>query len=245
MDNQISDIENYIAASGMRTARRRKRDARKQYDKQLLQLDRERNELWDAWYKRGYVVMDPPVMIGYKRYFVLRDDVARGKHGAFFQELLNKINTYDYSHRKDFKVKKRSHGRKKYVLREQHLLQPSADHLKKLKLTDKEINCFVERIRYVKNSIQPIKEFVVKEPWRFVLQIRPNMITRKRIVLPEVSSAIDQLQNYLDRNQLQHRISWLTRSKSAGRRRWELADKKKDQIKKYTLLQILQEEWYE
>jgi hypothetical protein len=245
MDNQISDIENYIAASRIRTARRRKRDALQQYDKKLLQLDRKKSALWDAWTQRGYVTMDPPVMIGYKRYFVLREDVARGRHGAFFQELLHKINTYHYSHRKDFKVKKRSHGRKKYVVREQHLLEPDEHQFKRLKFTLREANCFVERIRYGKNSTVPIKEFVVKEPWRFVLQIRPNMITKKRIVLPEVSSAIDQLENYMKRHQLQHQIWRLTRSKSSSRRRWLLEDKKKYQIKKYTLLQILQEEWYE
>ncbi|HWV69295.1 hypothetical protein [Chitinophaga sp.] len=68
MDNQ--EIENYIAASRIRTGRRRKRDARKQYDKQLLQYNRKQKELWQAWQNRGYTELTPPVMKGYIRYFV-------------------------------------------------------------------------------------------------------------------------------------------------------------------------------
>lgn len=245
MDNQISDMEYYLAASGIRTARRRKSDALKQYDKQLLQLDRKRKELWDAWGKRGYAPLDPPVMIGYKRYFVLREDVAKGKHATFYQQLLDKINTCEYSHRKDFKVKKRFRGRKKYIVREQHLLQPSERHFKQLKLTEREANCFVERNRYLKNSTDLITEFVVKEPWRFVLQVRPNMITRQRIVIPELASAIDQLENYIEQHQLQHKIWRLTRGRASSRKRWLFEQKKKYQFKQYTLPQLLQEEWYE
>lgn len=241
MDNQ--EIENYMAASRIRTGRRRKRDARKQYDKQLLQYNRKRKELWQAWRNRGYTELTPPVMKGYIRCFVLRDDVARSRDGDFFRELLKKINTYDYSHRKDFKVKKRRRGRKIHVLREQYLLQPTEYFFKKMKLTSREVNCFEERIRYCKNGIDQIKYFVVKEPWRFVLQVRPNMITKQRVVAPELSSAIDQLDNYLEQNQLEHRIWKLTRSQQSSRRRW--LPERKDQFKKYTLQQLLQEEWYE
>lgn len=243
MDNQ--EIENYIAASRIRTGRRRKRDALKQYDKQLLQYNRKRKELWLAWRNRGYTELSPPVMKGYIRCFVLRDDVARSRDGDFFRELLKKINTYDYSHRKDFKVKKRKRGKKIYVLREQHLLQPTEHIFRKMKLTPKEVNCFEERIRYCKNGIDQVKYFVVKEPWRFVLQVRPNMITKQRVVAPELSSAIDQLDNYLKRHRLEHRIWRLTRSQQSSRRRWLPEDKRKDQFKKYTLQQLLQEEWYE
>lgn len=86
MDNQ--EIENYIAASRIRTGRRRKRDALKQRDRQLLQYNRKRKELWLAWRNRGYTELTPPVMKGYIRCFVLREDVARSRDGDFFRELL-------------------------------------------------------------------------------------------------------------------------------------------------------------
>lgn len=243
MDNQ--EIEHYMAASRIRTCRRRKRDALKQHDKQLLQYNRKKKELWQAWNQRGYTELDPPVMKGYKRYFVLREDVARSRDGEFFQELLKKINTYDYSHRKDFKVKKRRRGRKVHVLREQQLLQPAEYHFKKMKLTSKEINCFEERVRYCKNGIDQIKYFVVKEPWRFVLQVRPNMITKQRVTAPELRSEMDQLDNFLKQNQLEHKIWSLTRSQQSSQRRWLPECKVKYRFKQYTLRQLLQEEWYE
>lgn len=246
MDNPIqTEIENYIAVSRIRTKRRRIRDAREHFEKYLLALDKKRNELSLAWYKRGYVPLEPPVMKGYKRFFVLRDDVGRGKHAEFYGELLKKINTYDYSHRKDFKVKKRSHGRKKLVLREQHLLQPDDSQFKKLAFTDREANCFEERFFFHKNSLLPVKRMVVKEPWRFVLRIRPNMITQTRMMVPELLSQIKQLDNYVEQHYLNHKIRKLTRSRGSSWRRWSFSGNKKYKFKQKTLQQLLQEEWHD
>jgi hypothetical protein len=246
MDSPIqTEIEEYIAASRIRTARRRKRDACTQFEKQLIALHSKREVLNLAWYKRGYVPLEPPVMKGYKRFFVVRDDVARGKHADFYEQLLKKINTYDYSHRKDFKVKKRSHGRKKMVWREQHLLQPDESHFKRLAFTDREASCFEERFFFYKNSLEPVKRMVIKEPWRFVLRVRPNLITTTRAVASELRSEIHQLDNYIERHYLHHQIVKLTCSRHSGWRRWLPGDKKKYRFKHYTLQQLLQEEWYD
>jgi len=246
MDNPIqTEIENYIAASRIRTARRRIRDAHDDFEKQLLQFCRKRDKLQEAWNLRGYVPLEPPVMIGYKRYFILRDDVARGKQADFFVALLKKINTYDYSHRKDFKVKKRSRGRKKMVLREQHLLAPDLEHFKKLKFTNKEAACFEERIFFQKNSLVPVKRMVMKEPWRFVLRIRPNMITHTRMLLLELKSQIMELDNYEERHHLWHKIQKLKEGSIYRYKRWLNIEKRKYKFKHNTLRQILQEEWYD
>jgi len=246
MDNQIqTEIENYIIASRIRTNRRRLRDARTQSEKQLLQFYREDRRLREAWRNRGYVPLEPPVMIGYKRFFILRDDVARGRQADFYQQLLTKINTCDYSHRKDFKVKKRSHGRKKLVLREQHLLQPDHDQFIKLKLTDKEAACFEERLFFRKQSLVPERRMVIKESWRFVLRVRPNMITKTRIVAPELESQMQQLDNYVKRHYLDHKILKLRNGGVYKWSGWSTKEKKKYQFKYYTLQQILQEEWYD
>ncbi|MBO9731741.1 MAG: hypothetical protein J7623_24080 [Chitinophaga sp.] len=245
MDNPVqTEIENYIAASRIRTTRRRIRDARTQFEKQLLSLHRKEKALWDTWSKRGYVPLEPPVMKGYKRFFVLRDDVAKGRNATFYEELLKKINTYEYSHRKDFKVKKRSHGRKKLVVREQQLLQPDVDHFAKLKLTEKEAACFEERYFFYKNGLVPQKRMVFRESWRFVLRVRPNMITKTRAMMPELLSQIDQLRNYLQAHFLEKKIRKLTDGKVYRWYGWLTAEKGK-YIKKRTLQQMLQEEWYD
>ncbi|MGO4294245.1 hypothetical protein [Chitinophaga sp. RAB17] len=246
MDTPIqTEIENYIAASRIRTVRRRIRDTRKQFEKQLLQLRREERSLWDAWGKRGYMPLEPPVMKGYKRFFVLRDDVARGRQAEFYQELLKKINTYDYSHRKDFKVKKRSHGRKKLVVREQHLAQPDLDQFIKLKLSAKEADCFEERLFFHRQSLIPVRRMVIKEPWRFVLRVRPNMITQTRMIIPELSSQIQQLKNYIDHHYLDHKIRKLVDGSVYRWSGWLSIEKGKYKFKKKPLQQMLQEEWYD
>jgi hypothetical protein len=243
MDNPIqAEIENYIEVSRVRTKRRRIRDAREHFEKQLLALRRQQDGLWKTWQQRGYVPLEPPVMKGYKRYFVLRDDVARGKQAGFYEQLLKKINTYDYSHRKDFKVKKRSHGRKKMILREQYVLAPDLEHFKKLQFTDREATCFEERIFFQKNSLVPVRRMVFKEPWRFVLRIRPNMITETRMILPEVQSQIRVLKNYEERHHLWHKIQKLKEGNIYRFQRWRNVEKGKYIFKHKTLQQLLQEE---
>lgn len=245
MDNPVqTEIENYIAASRIRTTRRRIRDARTQFEKQLRSLHREEKRMSEIWYKRGYVPLEPPVMIGYKRFFVLRDDVARSRHADFYEGLLTKINTCDYSHRKDFKVKKRSHGRKHWVLREQQLLQPDLQAFAKLKLTEKEAACFEERFFFFKNSPEPQKRMVFKESWRFILRVRPNMVTVARMELPELKSQMQQLDDYVKRFCLEHKILKVIYSRVYSCHTWDTVEKK-HYIKKRTLQQMLQEEWYD
>lgn len=246
MDNPIqTEIENYIAVSRIRTKRRRIRDAREHFEKQLLQLRRQEKKLWKAWDQRGYVPLEPPVMKGYKRFFVLRDDVARGRQSEFYQELLKKVNTCEYSHRKDFKVKKRSHGRKKLVARAQHLAQPGLDQFIKLKLTAKEADCFEERLFFRKQSLIPDRRMVIKEPWRFVLRVRPNMITQTRMVAPELDSQIQQLQNYIDRHYWGHKIRKIMDGNVYRWSGWLGIGKGKYKFKKCTLQQLLQEQWHD
>ncbi|MEC5147460.1 Transposase [Chitinophaga sp. 180180018-2] len=240
MDNQ--ELEYYITASRIRTRRRRIRAARRDVEKQLLALDRKETALSTAWRQRGYIPLTPPVMKGYKRYFVLRDDVARSKQATFYQRLLDKINTVDYSPRKDFKVKKRSHGRKKLVVKPQLLLQPDLRYFSKLKLSEKETACFEERLFYHKHRKEPELRMVIKEPWRFVLRVRPNMLTQTRAPEPEIQSAMDGLNSYLERNRLRCRIFKLTRSRHSRWNWWHKNNKTRSKTK--SLQQLLQEEWY-
>lgn len=238
------DIQYYIAASRIRTARRRKRAVKTEYDKQLLQLSREEDALWDAYRNRGYVPLEPPVQKGYIRTFRMRDDVARGKHSLFFQGILDKINTADYFHRKDFKVKKRSRGRKIYVLKPQHLQEMRLHEFKKKQFTDREKVYFEQREVMCKNGKDSYIKMVFKEPWRFVLQISPYMLTHRRKEDPDLASQIDQLRNYINRNMMRNRMRWLTQSRHSGWRKWLSVEKARYKYPKRTLLQLLQDEYY-
>lgn len=195
-----------ILSYRLRSARQKRRMQYEDFDKQLLQLDKRRRELTKKKRNLGWEPLIPPVQKGWKRFFVLRDDVARGKQADFFQHILDRINTYDWSYRKDFMVKKRRFGRKKYVVKEQRVLEPLEYQFKKLCFTEREQQFFHIEYSMKKWSREPVKRYVFVEPWRFVLRVKPNIIENIRIKDPKLESEIQQLNNYVERMDLQKRI---------------------------------------
>jgi len=201
----------------LRTARQKMRMQYEDFDKRLIQLYKEESALYRQQRNLGWELLVPPVQKRWKRFFVLRDDVARSRNAEFFQNILNKINTYDWSHRKDFMIKKRRFGRKKYVVKEQKLLQPCERHFEKLEFNNREKQMFHEEFHYEKWSRSPVKKFVFNEPWRFVLKVRPNMITRIRRIDSELESRIKEIGSYMERNNYEGRLDRLLR----GAHKWK------------------------
>lgn len=201
----------------LRTARQKIRMQYEDFDKQLIQLYKEEKALYRQQRNLGWEPLVPSAQKGWKRFFVMRDDVARSRNAEFFQDILNKINTCDWSCRKDFMVKKRKFGRKKYVVKEQKLLKPWEWHFEKLKFNDREKQMFHEEFHYEKWSKNPVKRFVFNEPWRFVLKIRPNMITRIRKIDSELESRIKEIDSYMERNDYEGRLDRLLR----GSHKWK------------------------
>jgi len=210
MDTQI--IQQYgedILCYRLRTARQKKRMQHEDLEKKLISLYKEERALYKQLRDLGWEPLMPPVQKGWKRFFVLREDVARSRQAEFFQNILKKINTYDWSHRKDFMTRKRKFGRKKYIVKEQKLLQPCGWHFEKLGFNEYEKQMFHEEYHHRQWSKDPIKKYVFNEPWRFVLRVRPNMITKVRINDAILESRIQGIGNYLKRNDLrkrQHRL---------------------------------------
>ncbi|MCR6640414.1 MAG: hypothetical protein NVV82_15800 [Sporocytophaga sp.] len=114
--------------------------------KKLIALYKERINLIVQIRNLGYAPLNPPVQKGYKRIFVLRDDVRRSPRALFYIDLLKKINTVQYSDSKKFLVKRRKHGKKIYVNREQKLRAFYEYEWKKAKLTESERFYFTESV---------------------------------------------------------------------------------------------------
>ena len=198
-----------ILSYRLRTARQKKRMQHEDLEKKLIGLNKERWALRRQQSNMGWDPLIPPVQKGWKRFFVLRDDVARSQHADFFQNILKKINTYDWSHRKDFMIRKRRFGRKKYGVKEQKLLQPWEWHFEKLGFNVYEKQMFHEEYHYEKWNKGPIKRYVFSEPWRFVLKVKPNMITKIRKLDPELESRLQQINSYLERNDYEGKLGRL------------------------------------
>jgi hypothetical protein len=212
----------------LRTARQKKRMQYKDFDKQLIQLHKEEKALYVQKRNLGWEPLHPPVQKGWIRHFAVREDVARGKHAAFFENILKKINTYEYSWKKDFKKKKRKRGRKIYVVKPQYLLKPYAYQFSKMEFNDNEKQFFRE-LWELDCRKQPVKRYEFIEPWRFVLKVRPNMIDKVRIKDVELESRIQQIDDYFERNNYRGKLLNLLH----GHNRWNWRRRVVNEREKY------------
>lgn len=205
----------------LRTPRQRRRAVLTHRDKQLLALHRRRKALWQQRRDRPLVPLEPPVMRGWKRSFVLRDDVARRPDAAFYERILERINTVQYSHRRDFKKKRRSQGRKIHVARDQYLKRLELWEWQKAGFTPQEAALFdlVEAPCPYRPGTW-VYRYVFREAWRYVLRIRPNRITHTRLHNAEAEATEKAIDNYLERQDKRNRLNKLLDGSSC-RNRWK------------------------
>lgn len=224
MNDYLLELDALLSASRIRSVRQRKRVAIAHQDKQLLKLDREYSALWKIYDSRGYIPLKPPIVKGYIRFFVLRDDVARSKDAGFYQGILDKINTGTYCAEKSFRVSKRRKRRWRYIVYLQKLYKPDEATFKKMGFSRRAANCFEEVIKQDKRTKKPVKKYVFKEPWRFILRVRPNVITQQRVEAPELLAQMDEIGGFLKRNMLRPKLSKLKYGSYNSRRREWLGD---------------------
>ena len=145
----------YIQGSRLRSIRTRKRIAKTDYEKYLRQCCDRHAELEKQKRTMPLVPLEKPYQKGYVRFFVVRDDVKRSKLGDFFENLLAKINTYQYADNRKFQKKKKRRGKRTYVPRKQELLSfrqwEWVDAIEKGKLVAEECKYFMKVERY--NSV--------------------------------------------------------------------------------------------
>jgi hypothetical protein len=176
------------------TKRRKTRFRKEAFDKKLIRLDREETKLYKSIPKQEWVELKPPIQRGFVRYFVTRPDVKQSRDGVFFEKLLEKINTTQFSPRNDFKRKRRRYGKKIYVEREQRLSDVREDELKK-NFSEKERTYFIEAgSKMICN--RRITEFRFTESWRYVLFVEPNIIRKVLTRNPVLHSRIDEISQF-------------------------------------------------
>lgn len=228
MDKKL--IEQYgedILCYRLRTSRQKKRMQYEDFHKYLIRLSKERKTLYKQKRELGWQPLSPAVQKGWKRFFILRDDVARSKQADFFSGILKKINNYDWSWKKDFLVKKKRRGKKVYVVKNQQLLKPGERQFQGMNFTEQEKQLFYPELQWESWSKEPIKKYVFAEPWRFILVVRPNMIDKIRIKDAFLESELQRISNYLERNALRQKQSRIVHGYSK-RRSWREIVKHKE-----------------
>jgi hypothetical protein len=208
---ESEELKYYLQCSRIRSLRNKKRMQREDFDKSLIRIFKEQNDVSKKIGSLGYEDLVPPVQRGWKRYFVMRKDVARSDDAKFFQSILDKINTTEYSWKKDFKVKRRRFGRKIYVIREQQLKRLLPYDFEEKKFSEREKKYFDLMLVHEPYGKQLVWIYVFTEPWRFELKIQPNIITKTRIKDFNLERRASEIRNYLNRNFLQPRLQKIMR----------------------------------
>ncbi|PSK94352.1 hypothetical protein [Taibaiella chishuiensis] len=195
----------------IKTARQKKRLQKKDFEKQVLQLYRRREDLATKQYNLPLVPLDEPYQKGWKRSFVLRDDVARSRHAPFFRALLDKINTVMYHHDKHFKISTKKKRKRILVDTPQELraFLTYEWNSTRNKLTEAERRLFYPR-EFVNRKGQPAGiRYVFAEAWRYRLQVKPHMITHRKMVDEVLEQEIQQLDNYIESHHLNPKMNKL------------------------------------
>lgn len=193
-----------FASFRLKSERRKTRLRKDDQDKQLLKLHREERKLNQQIRNLGYEPLIPPIQKGWNRIFVLREDVQRSTQAEFFQRLLDKINTTQHSNSKKFTARKRRQGRKYYVAKQQKLRHFDEAEWRKKPLTDAEACLFTQSLIQHPKGYRLVYELA--EPWRYVLKVVPNMITEVKVRDSLLEQRVNEIDNYLERNNLEPKL---------------------------------------
>ncbi|QSW89500.1 hypothetical protein J0383_01490 [Flavobacterium endoglycinae] len=204
-------VDEYALCTRFKSKRKKKRLVKEDFDKQLIQLRKLEKELWNKRRDLPLVPLEVPYQKGWQRNFKLRDDVAKSSEAPFYIELLEKINTWQFSSEKAFKRKKKRKRKYVYVEKFQTVKEFSEWEWKssKLELTEKEKAHFYRRERWCSNWKQYRIHYVFNEPWRYVLRVSPYMITHTKMVDSDLESQIQLIENYIVNHHLREKINRL------------------------------------
>lgn len=207
MDND--NLTDYLLSSRFKDSRRKKRVVKSDFNKQLIQIRKREQIIWDAIRDLPLVPLEKPYQQGWVRFFVVRDDVMRSKDGEFFRELLEKINTYMYSNTKSFVSRRKQKRSQIQHLREQFLyaIPLSQWNSNELKLSDKEKSHFTLTEKWSNCFKRYVISYKFNEPWRYVLRIRPYWVTHQKALNTELESESARLENYIINNDLRHKMT--------------------------------------
>ncbi|HTI08211.1 MAG TPA: hypothetical protein VL832_06630 [Puia sp.] len=227
----------------LRSARQKRRSQKEDFNKRLIQLAKQRNKCWQARRQLPWIPLTEPYQKGWIRFFVLREDVKRSRNAVFYQTLLDKINTFQHHSDKMFKVKRRWRGKKIYEVKAQSLKEISEWEWNspKCKLTEQEKMFFYRKETLDYSGRNIIIQYAYVDPWRFVLQIRPYMITKIKMIDADLEREIQQLENHIEKNHLQHKIYKMTkgRRQHSWRKNKEIHPKDQDPYDNMPLYRIL------
>ncbi|MCH5717879.1 hypothetical protein [Niabella hibiscisoli] len=142
-----------------------------------------------------------------EKIFHIKSRCSNRKKSDFFQNILDKVNTIQYSWKKEFTVKRRKYGKKIFVPKPQHLQTFRDWELRKLHLLPDELQFF--RADWITDKYgKEYLLYVFTEPWRFQLTIQPNIIDKRRKLDTALEAEVDSIDRYMT---IRHLYPYLVR----------------------------------
>lgn len=191
------------------TKRRQIRIDKKEEEKSLISLWKKKMKLLEGKRSFNKVELPKPERWGYKRFFILRDDIAKSRDSLFYNQLLVHIQNVILSRDKKFEYKDYKTKKRLPIHQE---LKP-IDHkdwnklIKDGKLSDKQQACFQQVWKQNKFGKGGSYVFEFTKPWMFVLRTEPYYLTHRTVVNPQLESELRELSNKIDSQNLMPKIS--------------------------------------
>ena len=191
--------QNWTMSCNLHSKRWKTRRKQAASDKRIIGLYRELRSLWQTIHNMEFEELEVPIQRGYKRHFELSESIKLGKDADFFQGILNKINSVQYSKDKQFKkARSRRIGKYKYRKKGNPML---------LDLTEREFKALSEREKlyfypietYYPNTKLWVTRYRFAEPWLFEIRIRPNMLTKEKKRNWEAECRRNEVEYYLEK----------------------------------------------
>ncbi|WP_166922131.1 hypothetical protein [Flavobacterium poyangense] len=209
-------LDDCMLYARLKTKRQKKRLVKEDFEKQLVQIAKRNSAIYSAIRNLPLVELKEPYQKGWVRYFVVRVDVLRSAEGVFYEKILEKINTFQFSNQKEFTNRKKRFGKKSIHPRERFVANISVSdwNTNKFELTDKEKSCFTLIEKWSDLYKRFVRYYKFNEPWRFVFKIEPNIITHKKAIDTALESELRLIENYIQNRNLRCKIykMWNTKA---------------------------------
>jgi hypothetical protein len=189
-----------------------KREKHAELEHELRVLERRRSELW----KDLYITIDleKPLFVGYEKFFIFRTDILSRPDFPILEKLLPLVNTVLSSKNKQFT--KRARRKTRQANKEKGKKTIDIEHkTKDLKLRDWEKLSVKEQAYFYPVEIKAAYSGKLTTvyrwhfPWMLVSRIRKSYVTTLRIKNPDIESERANIDNYIERRNLDGKIGRL------------------------------------
>lgn len=179
-------------------------NARDKLDRTLLKFGWELQELQKRLYQM--VPLSTPVHTGWIRRHVISLKVDYRTDKEMLAQMLKVIGTVQYSHRRDFREKRKKY-KGKLVQVDQPLRNIGIAEWEKKRLPESWKRYF--RLEAIHKRGKWREEYVFIHRGLFELKIRPRFITKRHIIDPLVARRIHEVESWLKNRNAMHRLNRL------------------------------------